>query len=126
MKSELNIVGRNMSQVDVGGLLLPLWPDASHFKTWEYAPCRWGRFFLDAVDLYWHVDSGGHLRIGIQLSEEDGNYETPNLIGTWNALHELHENEASTVQAYKIACAGSGIIPTMYREPTKGKYELIN
>ena len=109
MKSELNHMGRNLSQIDEDGLLLPKWPHASHFRKWEYSPLE---VEGKEVDLYWTLNKGD-LLIGIQTSDEDGNYMSPHIC-TDNTLHSSYKDRPDVVRAYKIACKDLEIEPKFW------------
>lgn len=107
MISELNRMGRNMSQIGMYEILLPKWPHSSHFKAWEYSPFEFeGR----DVDLYWIMNGLGELLIGIQVSDEDGEYLSPHIC-SGNTLHSCYRDRPEVVKAYEIACDDLGIEP---------------
>ncbi len=82
---------RHPSHFGVDGIcLLPMWPHSGHFRDWNYRP-----FVVDGelVDLYFDftnqprdvdgvLDYEGDLAMGIQLSEEGGDYISVSIDGT--------------------------------------------
>ena len=109
MISELNRMGRNMSQIGMYERLLPKWPHSSHFKSWEYSPIKFqGKY----VDLYWTLSSGD-LLLGIQLSDDDGDYMSPHICGD-SALHPCYKDRPDVIKAYKIACKDMAIEPMFW------------
>ena len=108
------------SQLNSDGSLRPIWPGASHFRNWHYSPFI---FNGKPADLYFWMNTGKEyvafqdLLIGIQTSEEDGDYSSP-FIEDNNALHPLYINDRrnDVMAAYLIACITLGITPS-FGEP---------
>jgi len=102
------------SQINEDGSLKPQWPAASHFKDWHYLPFTVNN---KPVDLYFWDNrkeqswgSMHDLLIGIQLTDEDGDYISP-FIESGNALHHIYvDNQRNDVlAAYLLACTTLGI-----------------
>ncbi len=115
---EGNLSGRrHTTQFSKDGLsVLPHWPHASHFLDWPFTPDF--KYGDQPADLYYWRQPNGDLLIGIQLSEEDGDYVAPFINGT--QLESLYARRtdayaASVIEAYNLACEHFGITPEYYK-----------
>ena len=64
------------------------------------------------VDLYW-IMSNGELLIGIQVSDEHGDYMSPHICQE-NTLHSCYKDRPDVIKAYKIACEDLAIEPKFW------------
>ena len=104
------ITKRHSTQIDTEGNLLPNWPYASHFANWDYEPHTVNG---KSVDLYYTLNAG-ELLIGLQFSDEDGDYQSP-FIESENALHSIYLDRSDVKSAYLKACSALGISPKVSR-----------